>query len=254
VDGIYFDVVPQADDPAGPAGFFIMESLDLPEGVTLLGVGSNPIVLLVREGVHVRGTIDVGARQDPASTVAALGHHLPGPGGFSGGGAGEQGLGPCPGGTDGGEACNEYTTAGGGGGGFGGRGGDGGDGAEPPNCNTVYEGGAGGGPCGAPELRPLTGGSGGGGGGRPPTGTSAPGPGGAGGGGLQITSLTFIHVYATGIITAPGGGGGGGDLNAGGGGGGGAGGGVLLEAAEIVLDPGSVIAANGGGGGSGDCT
>lgn len=257
ISGIFFQVVDQADDPARDAGVFIMESLELSEGVTLVGVGSNPMVFLVAGGVHIHGTIDVGVVKAEFAPVTE-GHHIPGPGGYRGGDASTQGEGPCPGDADGGTECGTYCTSGGGGGGFGGRGGDGGDGEDSSlGCPTVFEGGAGGGPCGSSELRPVFGGSGGGGGGRPDDDLgepAIPGKGGAGGGALQITSLELIHIYPTGIITSPGGGGGGATADGGGGGGGGAGGALLVEAPQVILDAGGILAANGGGGGAGDCT
>ena len=258
IDGIFFDVVPQTGEPSRTVGVFVMDGLDLPAGVTLRGSGTNPIAFLAEHGIHVRGTIDMGAGMSSATPAAAEGHHAPGPGGFPGGAASTAGAGPCGGLADGGTRCGRYCTAGGGGGGFGGRGGDGGDGRDASlSCHTVFEGGDGGGPCGTAELVPLIGGSGGGGGARPdddPAARAVPGLGGAGGGAFQMTSLESIHIYATGVVTAPGGAGGGADFDGGGGGGGGAGGGLLLEAPTVVLDAGGVLAANGGGGGSGDCT
>ncbi|MFH1434122.1 MAG: hypothetical protein ABIJ56_00260 [Pseudomonadota bacterium] len=252
--GILYMNAPQEGSPSSSAGLFIMKSLDVPAGVTVSGVGSNPIILYIRESASIAGTIDVGATR-PSSMVTADGHHTPGAGGFAGGEAETQGLGPCPGGADGGSACGQFTTSGGGGGGFGGRGGDGGDGADPSySCTTVYYGGDGGGPCPSAGLLPLIGGSGGGGGGMAEGSTSQPGKGGAGGGAIQISALQLIHLLTGGIITAPGGGGGGADNNGGGGGGGGAGGGILLESPDITLDPASIVAATGGGGGSGDCS
>ena len=254
LNGIYFSEESQPEDPSKTAGIFVMKSLDIQPGATLVGIGSNPLILLVREGVHIHGTFDVGARSQEEAPVHH-GHYVPGPGGFEGGPAGTAGEGLCPGGADGGEDCSEYTSAGGGGGGFGGRGGDGGDGADPDRgCETVYFGGDGGGPCGDDDLIPIFGGSGGGGGGGPPSGPAEPGAGGAGGGALQITSLQFIHVYSSGVIIAPGGGGGGADNEGGGGGGAAAGGAILLESVDVTLDSDSVLATNGGGGGSGDCT
>jgi hypothetical protein len=254
--GIFFAVRPQPDDPSRSAGIFIMRSLVVPAGVTVVGVGSNPLILLITEGAVIGGTIDVGAVRD-RGVPESEGYAVPGPGGYPGGAGGMVGEGPCPGDADGGNACGDYCTSGGGGGGSSGWGGDGGDGADPSlSCYDVFYGGPGGGPCGLPELRPLVGGSGGGGGGRPASTIylSVPGTGGGGGGAIQITALLSIRVTPSGVITAPGGGGGGGDLDGGGGGGGGAGGSVLLESSEIILEPGSVVAANGGGGGSGDCT
>ncbi|MBN1770663.1 MAG: hypothetical protein JXB32_05335 [Deltaproteobacteria bacterium] len=258
LDGVFFGIVAQPADPTRNVAVFVLDGLDVPAGVTLRGAGTNPIAFLTEHGIHVYGTIDMGAGTGPMLVTEVDGQHVPGPGGHFGGAPSMPGAGPCPGLADGGARCGNYCTSGGGGGGLGGRGGDGGDGSSPSQgCTAVFEGGAGGGPCGTAELVPLFGGSGGGGGGRPddePTAAAVPGTGGAGGGAFQMTSLEAIHVYPGGGVTAPGGGGGGADLTGGGGGGGGAGGGLLLEAPTVVLDAGGFVAANGGGGGSGDCT
>ena len=223
--GILYMNTPQEGSPTSSAGLFIMKSLDIPAGVTVAGIGTNPIILYIKESASIAGTIDVGATR-PSSIVTADGHHTPGAGGFAGGAVETPGQGPCPGGADGGSACGQFTTSGGGGGGFGGQGGDGGDGSDPSyGCTTVYYGGDGGGPCPSAELMPLIGGSGGGGGGVAAGASSVPGQGGAGGGAIQISALQAIHMLTGGIITAPGGGGGGAD-NSGGGGGGGGGGSV----------------------------
>jgi hypothetical protein len=250
--GLMFYPFGQTGDESEPAGIFTLRRLHVPVGITLQGVGSVPIILYVTEDVTVAGTIDLGAMPDKQS-IRSSGEHIAGPGGSPGGADGDPGQGPSPGLGGEGEACGCYTTSGGGGGGFASAGGTGGDGADPfEGCDTVYDGGVGGGSWGNVMLQPLTGGSGGGAGGVAVGGDSEPGRGGAGGGALQITALQEIVVESTGVITAPGGGGGGGDLEGGGGGGGGAGGAILLESQTVILEPGSVVAANGGGGGSGD--
>jgi len=254
VGGIGFDLVGQRDAPSNQVAVFSFASLIVPEGVTVVGIGSNPLVLFGRDWVEIHGTVDVGARREDDAAVYD-GDCLSGPGGFAGGQAGEIGLGECGGGADGGDSCGLACTAGGGGGGHSGLGGSGGDGSDPEGgCPTVYTGGAGGGECGRESIQPLVGGSGGGSGGIAVGVPSEPGLGGAGGGAIQIISLSGVLLGSTGIVTAPGGGGGGGANDAGGGGGGGAGGAILIEAAMVILDASSVLAANGGGGGSGDCT
>lgn len=255
INGVYFNVIPQADDPTKSAGLFVFNNLEVGEGTTVVGTGSRPIIILVRGDVNISGTLDAGATKADGPVSPVMGDPVPGPGGYEGGGEDSAGSGPCAGGgAGGGDECYYYVSAGGGGGGFGGRGGDGGDGGSSGYDCPTFDGGAGGGECGNQDLRPLIGGSGGGGGGMIHTSPAVPGEGGAGGGAIQITSLQQIHVYPTGLITVPGGGGGGASAEGGGGGGGGAGGAILLEALAVTLEEGSVLAANGGGGGSGDCT
>ncbi len=252
--GIGFDLAGQRDAPSDPVAVFSFAGLTVPEGIEVLGIGSNPLVLFARDWVEIYGTVDVGARWEDDAALY-VGCYLAGPGGLAGGQPGEIGAGDCGGGADGGDYCGTGCTAGGGGGGHGGLGGSGGDGSDPEaGCLTVYTGGVGGGECGSEFIRPLVGGSGGGSGGIAMGGPSEPGLGGAGGGAIQIISLSGVLLDSTGIVTAPGGGGGGAANDAGGGGGGGAGGSILIESAEVILKAGSVLAANGGGGGSGDCT
>jgi hypothetical protein len=254
LNGIFFEVAPLPGSATDSAGVFAATRVTVPAGLTVIGVGQNPMIVLAREGVDIYGTIDVGARRE-ATAAAPAGDHLAGPGAFTGGMAGLAGFGDCAGGADGGLYCSSGTTSGGGGGGFGGQGGKGGDGSAPSEgCATVFLGGPGGGICPDASLMPLVGGSGGGGGGVAQGATSTPGEGGAGGGALQITCLSTLHLFAGAVVTAPGGGGGGGTNIVGGGGGGGAGGALLLEADEVILEDLSVVAANGGGGGSGDCS
>ncbi|MBN2493209.1 MAG: hypothetical protein JXR96_01355 [Deltaproteobacteria bacterium] len=252
-DGVGFDVATQAGSSSS-AAVFSFGRLRVPEGIEVVGIGANPLVLFARDWIEIDGQVDVGARRELDAPIYA-GDYLAGPGGHAGGGPGQTGEGEGGGGADGGTSCGTASTSGGGGGGHGGVGGRGGDGANAPEgCPTEYIGGDGGAANGNADLQPLCGGSGGGGGGIAEGGPSVPGSGGAGGGALQLSSLAGVLLGPAGVVTAPGGGGGGGAEDAGGGGGGGAGGAILIDAAVVVLGSGSVLAANGGGGGSGDCS
>jgi hypothetical protein len=224
-------------------GVFALGNLSIASGLTVVGVGSLPLVILANGTITINGTIDIGAN-------AAQ----PGPGGFAGGLPGFAGGGPCGGpvGPLGTIACPQLCAAGGGGGGNGGAGGEGGP-AILPAYSANYPPTPGGTACGDATLEPLVGGSGGAGGTIPDKYPSPePGAGGGGGGAIQLSATVGVHVTATGRITAPGDGGG--KTISAGGAGGGSGGAILLEAPVIQVAVGAVLAANGGGGGGGDCT
>ena len=234
--GTTFAVVDQGE--AAPSiGVFSVGDFTLPAGTGLRAEGANALAIVASGGMIINGVINVCARgQDP------------GPGGWPGGSADTAGTGMCHGFPGSGTGTNH--TSGGGGGGFGGAGGKGGDDTSP---TPDIAGGAGGGPCGTPELSPLIGGSGGGGGGTATgDGRSSPGPGGGGAGAVQLVSALSITFGDSGGIHA--GGDGGGGSNIAGGGGGGAGGAALVESPDVDAASGAIIAANGGGGGAGDCT
>ena len=254
VDGIPFGTDFRTIGPYACAGedrtlgVFVVQSIDIPPGVTIRIRGARAVGFLVGDDVSIRGVLDVsggvGACIDPPRFSAC-----PGPGGWTGGATGnppEAGHGP-EGGGPGFARGGDGNETGGGGGGHGSRGGDGGN--EVPGTLLGGEGGA-----LYDGTAPLCGGSGGGGGGRG-AGTGDEGQhGGGGGGAVHIVSLAEIFVGGEGSGINAGGGGGSGDHIRNfddGGGGGGAGGSVVLEAPSIVIGSGAVIAANGGGGGGG---
>jgi len=205
-------------------GVFQLQSLSVPQGATLKGVGEAALMLWVAGDMSVGGLIDVKATSNQ-----------PGPAGGSGaiGGAGGPGVGKTP--------AIAGCDPGAGGGGFGATGGAGGpeDGGGAP-CSVSMAGGS---VYGNATLVPLYGGSAGGSG---ANGTTPKGGGGGGGGAVQIAAGASFTLTASGTIDA---GGGGGPGMANGGGGGGSGGGILIEAPVVALD--GVVAANGGGGGGG---
>jgi hypothetical protein len=168
-----------------------LAALDLPEGNTLLVTGARSLVLLVRGGVRIAGTVDVSAQGSK-----------PGPGGDL----------VCEG-SQGGDGVGVEGVNGGGGGG-GGFGTPGGAGGTDTGLGALgSEQGAGGALRGVPELAPLLGGCRGGRGG------GCPGEPGAGGGALQISASGALRV--SGAIHANGGDGSDGAANGAGGGGGG---------------------------------
>lgn len=236
--------------PNIPAGGFAdgilhFTTLDVPAGVTLTFVASNPpisvipifntpITILAQGNVNVAGTIAVSGQTGGAFPVNGGG--LGGPGGFKGGSgeiirsspAAGAGLGPGGGGAGGSNPAD--PRFGGSGGGFG-------------TAGVVdASGGTPGGPTyGTPGLLPLVGGSGGGGGASPDEDGPNGGGGGGGGGAILIASSTAITLPTTGAIRANGGAGGAQ------GGGGGSGGAIRLIA-NTISNSGALSAAGGSGG------
>jgi uncharacterized repeat protein (TIGR01451 family) len=218
---------------------FMFDGITVPNGATVQGVGTFPLVLLSRGSVLVGGTIHVNG-SNATGTAPTCAPNTPspgGPGGFAGGrgttanpGAGSPGSGP--GGGGGGPA----GTAGSGGGGYGGAGGAGGSGggaggAAYGDLTTTFQGGGGGGGAGTSSGDGCQGATGGG-----------------GGGALMISAGTDITIAATGVVASYGGSGALSDEGASAGGGGGA---VILRA-PLVTNNGATRA-NGGGGGPGGC-
>jgi uncharacterized repeat protein (TIGR01451 family) len=218
---------------------FMFDSITVPSGATVQGVGTFPLILLSRGSVQVGGTIHVnGSNATPTAPSCQANTPSPGgPGGFAGGrgttanpGAGSPGSGP--GGGGGGPA----STAGSGGGGYGGAGGAGGSGGGAGgvaygDLTATFQGGSGGGGAGTNSGDGCQGASGGG-----------------GGGALMISAGTDINIAATGVVASYGGNGALSDTGASAGGGGG---GVILRA-PLVTNNGATRA-NGGGGGPGGC-
>ena len=234
------DVVLNAD--CGP---FQFTTVDIPAGITVRGIGTQPLVILCQGDVKVAGRLDVsgepGSRPSPGSG---------GPGGGDGGAGGtsgppaEQGnAGSGRGGGGGGSPTNSFglSAGGGGGGGFGNHGISGGSGAFGNGTP-----GAGGAPYGSPALVPLRGGSGGGGGGGDAIVTTPPGAGGGGGGGALLIS-TPAGIEILGSVLANGGDGGPGYSDSGNGGGG-SGGGIRLFASSVSIF--GEVRARGGAGGT----
>jgi hypothetical protein len=239
VNGIYWSALQPGGGYPG-VSVFGMASLLVPQGRSLLVIGSHALAIYTAGDVTIAG-----------SMVAAADGPNPGPGGVAGGANNGQAGAPCfsgagKGGGQSGIANNEIE----GGGGGGGRGAAGGTGGSAANSMYTAPGGAAGDATGSDTLWPLLGGCGGGAGGGPdswyPSGNG--GYGGGGGGAIQIVANGTITVSD--VITAPGGGGEGGHYGAGGGGGG-AGGAILLEAITVTITITGVLAANGGGGGAG---
>ena len=226
---------------APPLGIFVFRNLTIPASTVVRASGDAALVFLATGDVTIDGVLDGGAT-GPAA----------GPGGGAGGDVDRVGQGLCPGQPGSGTvvSCPNACASGSGGGGHGGTGGNGG----AVNCGVVLlAAGAGGGPCGAIDLIPLTGGSGGAGGSTVVgESRSDPGRGGGGGGAVQVSARGILSIGPAGTITVPGGGGEG--CDSAGGSGGGSGGAVLLEAASFVTHASSMVAANGGGGGAGDCS
>lgn len=206
------------------------DALTVAAGSTFEVTGARPLIIAVRNGATINGTIDVGSTP-----------------GRSGPGA-DRNCSTAAGGNGGTGTGSGSATAGGGGGGAFGT-----DGA----AGAVGEGSAAAGTAGAAMtyagLVPLRGGCNGGNGGR----SSTPdGIGGHGGGAIQLTVGGTLAIGGTGRVAAQGerGQGGlntGGNMNStrGGGGGGGSGGGVLLEAQILTLASMGAVTANGGSGG-----
>ncbi len=213
---------------------YVFDSITVPAGTGVIGVGSRPLALLSKSSVQIEGTISV------SGTSAVLFNGGPfggGAGGFAGGAGpafAQNGNGPGAGlrGT-------LNTHSGGGGAGFGGAGGNGG---------TSFSGvGGAGGPAYGDLSIALQGGSGG------ATGNTASGPGcvsggGGGGGGVLIFGATNVTVAASGAIHANGGNGNVGCNGASGGGSGGA----ILVVSPLFTHFGA-LEATGGHGGIGSC-
>lgn len=213
---------------AQTAVLLFADSLAVASGSTLRAVGPRPLILAVRNGATVNGTIDVGSTD-------------------VGGAGSDQDCGTTGVGSAGGTATpgSNLTAGGGGGGAFGTDGSSGGAG------NGSAAGGNPGQAFGSARLEPLHGGCRGGHGGRQ---MGLNGVRGRGGGAVQLTVGGTLQIAATGRITAYGAGGTGGSSTNGsgsGGGGGGSGGGILLEAATLNLVMNGAITANGGAGGEG---
>jgi hypothetical protein len=232
--GIRFTRRP-ASGAGSDLGVFVVNSLVIAEGTTVVATGPRAFVLLAARSVDIRGALLVNANVIPG---------MPGPGpGGQAGGANETAGGGTGGGLPGSRAALGNDDSGGGGAGFGSAGGSGG---AP---SVLLAGGGGGVSYGSLELIPLRAGAGGAGGG-----DDDGGAGGAGGGAVQISATDFIRITAAGYIDASGAGGQGGratmsTMDSGAGGGGGSGGAVLLEAAIVTID--GRVGANGGAGGQG---
>ena len=218
---------------------FMFDSITVPNGATVQGVGTFPLILMSRGSVQVSGTIHVnGSNATPTAPSCQANTPSPGgPGGFAGGrgttanpGAGSPGSGP---GSGGGGPAGTPGSGGGGYGGVGGAGGSGGGagGVAYGDLTTTFQGGSGGGGAGTHSGDGCQGASGGG-----------------GGGALMISAGVDITIGATGVVAA---GGGSGALSDEGASAGGSGGAVILRAPQVINA--GATRANGGGGGAGGC-
>jgi hypothetical protein len=213
---------------------YVFDSISVPAGTAIIGVGSRPLALLSKSFVQVDGVITVSGR---SSILFNGGPFAGGAGGFAGG------AGPAVAANGNGPGAGLRGTlnthSGGGGAGFGGAGGNGG---------TSFTGvGGAGGPAYGDLSIALQGGSGG------ATGNTASGPGcvsggGGGGGGVLVFGRSAINISATGVIQANGGHG---NIGCNGSSGGGSGGGILVV--SPLLNHFGIVEANGGWGGMGSC-
>jgi hypothetical protein len=232
------EMQPQRSGP--PLCIISGSSIDLAAGITLRGIGSNPLVLFASGNITIEGTIDVATHTgETINGTQVLG-------------AGSRTAADCAAigidGTQGNMVGNNDDGGGGAAGGsFGGAGGAGGQGGEGniAHGNPVIAG---------PPVG-LVGGCPGGHGGNGSTNMNSGGggAGGAGGGAVYLVAGGSITIAAAGKINASGQGGGpgvDGQFSSGGGGGGGAGGLIGLEA-PTVASTGALFANGGGGGGGG---
>lgn len=199
-------------------------SIVIDTGVTLKGIGANPLLLVATDAITVDGTIDVASR---------LGMMMPGAGAST----------SCASGNGNNASVTDGAGGGGAGGSFGSAGGKGGTGRTPGSPTP-------GGTAAAAQVpTTLSGGCAGGKGGEA-RGGGGDGAGGNGGGAVYLIAGGSISI--TGAINASGSGGGAGTAGAqasGGAGGGGSGGMIGLDAPSISST--GEIFANGGSGGGG---
>jgi hypothetical protein len=218
----------------GGIAVYVFDSITVPAGTTIIGVGSRPLALVSKSFTQINGTISVSGA---SSGTFLAGPFAGGAGGFAGGAGGltwHPGLGP-----GGGFNSTPASHSGGGGAGFGGAGGKGG---------TSFTGVGGlGGTVYGDLATALQGGSGG------ASGSTASGPGGVSGGGggggaVLIRSTGIVSISASGSILANGGNG---AVSANGSSGGGSGGAIVVV--TPVLNHSGALQANGGHGGGGSC-
>lgn len=228
---VYWDTITLSNGES--ATLFAMNSLVVQGNVTLRGEGPHPIIVYAREGITLRGLVDVSALSELAGPGGKLGGEFDGADGAL-----------CDGGQGrGGDLLTIDTDKSGGGGAGWGQ-----PGAAGGTAGSILGGAGGTLPIATTSraLVPLRGGCGGGAGG----GSSRDGGfGGGGGGAIQFSAGTLLIVDGEGIRASGGGGGGGHDMDAGGGGG--SGGSILLESVEVRVTNTTPLSANGGGGGAG---
>ncbi len=240
-DALTYGGQPGGVSLGGDAVYFF-DSIDVPAGTIVQGIGNRRLILLAEGAINVAGTVHVnGANATPTAPSCQTMTLSPGGAGGGDGGAGvlnspgAGSIGEGPGGGGGGP----QGTAGAGGAGFGGNGGGGGGGNGTPGA---------GGPAYGDLLALFQGGSGGGGAGTQVSGCDAA-SGGGGGGALLLSSRTSLTIVAGAIVSASGGNG---ALSDTGGSGGGSGGAVVLRA-PAISHAGAVRANAGVGGGGGCC-
>ncbi|MFQ5655086.1 MAG: hypothetical protein ACE5GW_10190, partial [Planctomycetota bacterium] len=130
---------------ASGTGELHLTSLNIPEGVTLRGIGDNPLILHVTGEANIAGTVDVSGEAGGMPDYTDPQAPLPGTGGLAGAGGGSGG--------DGGSASDTAAV-------------DGGAGSMPPTmppqliegAPPLGGGGGGGGPLPEDVATPATGG------------------------------------------------------------------------------------------------
>ncbi len=226
------------------------DSVSVPSGATLVGVGSRPLVIISRSNMNISGAVSVAGGN--STSVVGEGGAGGGAGGPGGGSAPAAGSGPGGGQPGiGSTGTGSMSFSGGGGGGFGGAGGAGGQ-------SNVGSPGVGGATYGILATT-LQGGSGGGSGGDQSGGGGCTPAGGGGGGGVLLSAAGTLTI--AGQVNANGGRGIGGAPCGGSSASGGGSGGAIVLAAQSVTNSGSVTAQGGaadsptvdgrGGGGGG---
>jgi hypothetical protein len=90
--GIFYDPTPADTANRDEIAVFTFDTIDLPAGVTLAGLGnanSRPVALLSRDAVTVAGVIDFsGGNADISDSIPGFPGGAAGPGGGGGGGGG----------------------------------------------------------------------------------------------------------------------------------------------------------------------
>ena len=222
-------------------GTYNFTSVNIPAGVVITVIGSQPLIINCMGNVQIDGTLRAnGNNGGDGVTYVTFGAGGTGVAGGSDGGNGvfSPSIGPLDG--------SDGFGPGGGGHGSGWSGGGGG-GHENAGGTAGPNGGTGGTAYGNAQLTPVYGGSGGGGG----SGGYNCGSGGGGGGGgvILINACVTVTIGASGMIQANGGNGGsdgGGNCGSGGGGAGGS----IWVVAPTIVNSGTVQVLGGVGGAS----
>jgi regulation of enolase protein 1 (concanavalin A-like superfamily) len=229
-----------------PGGFiegnnavFQFNSIEIPAGTVVRGIGSRPLILRSNTDIDIAGTVHVnGSNATPTAPSCQAFTLSPGGAGGGGGGSGVvgPGLGLPGGGLGGGQPGGQTHPNGAGGAGYGGNGGSGG-GSNAGASGSSY----------GDLALSLQGGSGGGG--ASTNSSSCQGASGGGGGGaLMLFANNNINILSTGRVLANGGNGAISDVGASGAG---SGGGIVLRG--CLVNNAGIVQAIGGNGGEGGC-